>query len=50
MRGPQNSCRTLPPPKISPLGPKKVQYDQKIKSKSNVRLETKKMKVAQVHD
>ena len=39
MRGPQNSCRTLPQPKNSPLGPKKVKNDPKIKSKSKVRIE-----------
>ena len=39
MRGPQNSCRTLPQPENSPLGPKKVKNDLKIKSKSKVRIE-----------
>ena len=48
MRGPQNSCRTLPQPKNSPLGnpnlknsplrPQKVKNDPKIKSNSNVRI------------
>ena len=52
MRGPQNSCRTLPQPKNSPLGnpnpknsplgPQKVKNDPKIKLKSNVRIERKK--------
>ena len=35
----QNSFRTLPNPKISPLGPQKVENDPKIKSKSKVRIE-----------
>ena len=49
MRGPQNSCRTLPQPKNSPLGnpnlndsplrPQKIKNDPKTKSKSNVRIE-----------
>ena len=48
MRGPQNSCRTLPQPKNSPLGnpnpknsplgPQNVKNYPKIKSKSNVRI------------
>ena len=38
MRGLLNSCRTLPQPKNSPLGPKKVKSDHKIKSKSKVRI------------
>ena len=42
MRGPQNSCRTLPQPKNSLLGPKKVKNDSKIESKSNVRIERNK--------
>ena len=33
-----NSCRTLPQPKNSPLGPQKVKNGPKIKSKSNVRI------------
>ena len=56
MRGPQNSCRTLPQPKNSPLGnpnpknsplgPQKVKNDHKIKSKQISELaETYKMKV-----
>ena len=39
MRGPQNSCRTLPQPKNSPLGPQILKKDPKIKSKSKVRIE-----------
>ena len=39
MSRPQNSCRTLPQPQNSPLGPQKVKNDPKIKSKSNVRIE-----------
>ena len=36
--------------KNSPLGPRKVKNDPKIKSKSNVGIETKKMKVVQLHE
>ena len=61
MRGPQNSCRTLPQPKNSPLGnpnpknsplrPQKVKNDPKIKQKSIPELtETYKMKVEQLHE
>ena len=39
MGKPQNSSWTLPVPKSSPLGPKKVKNDNKIKSKLNVRIE-----------
>ena len=39
MSRPQNSFRTLPQPKNSPLGPQKVKNDPKIKSKSNFRIE-----------
>ena len=51
MRGPQNSCRTLPQPENSPLGPKKVKNDPKIKSNQMSELkETKKIKVVQLHE
>ena len=62
MRGPQNSCRTLPQPKNSPLGnpnsknsplrPQEVKNEPKIKSKSNARIEKKpkKMIVVQLHE
>ena len=39
MRGPQDSCQNPPRPQNSPLGPKKVKNDPKIKSKSNVGIE-----------
>ena len=51
MTRPQNSCQTLPNPKNRPVGPQKDKKDQKIKSKSNVRIEqNKKMTVAQLHE
>ena len=51
MSRPQNSCRTLPQPEKSPLGPQKVKNDPKIKQKSIPELtETYKMKVEQLHE
>ena len=51
MSRPQNSCRTLPKPQNSQLGPKKVKNDPKIKQKLIPELtETYKMKVEQLHE
>ena len=51
MSTPQNSCRTLPKLKKSPLGPQKVKNNLKIKSKEKVRIEgTIEKKVVQLHE
>ena len=51
MRGPQNSCQTLPQPKNSPLGPQKVKMTPKLSQTQMSELkETKKMKVAQLYN
>ena len=51
MRGPQNICRTLPQPKISPLGPQKVKNYPKIKQKQISEFtETYIMRIVQLYE